>query len=501
MIETKEQLIEIVKAILEKKAFSQKAKENLLMSIVFAYEFYRPPKYIKTSRDEYIMEYLKVLEDMRGYAIVELEELNEENEVSEEFRTSIKKSETGDGNLDFIDGKYIPCEKGAYKCTCKGFAWNREKMIFTLNEHHYAAEMETIHHEMTHLTEGKYPFLISSSIPFSFELRKMLYEGRAATRESYIQTATSYVQIEVLEDSNTSYKIESLYSYPLYNKLYQTLQLIFGEEFLEEMSKNEEREFDMIEEMKKRFPEFPVHEIISHIIYILSCTSKDSHNILATSIHYFARNHSKNIEGLQEKILSENRNLNFCRNALKESQEKEREIKATLESPEKLKEEYQKAKENAKMDIIAMYKEGYYKEKAYREELARLEQEGTLEYYIEVKKQELIDNKRYQEATEKSIEEAIQNLERLRAEKAALESNQFAFVLEKICLKQPSLGASFSFLEEIALKKIREEESALSEEERTTSEKQDKLLDKIKKLLELKERTYAITQKKASLVS
>lgn len=199
--------------------------------------------------------------------------------------------------------------------------------------------------------------------------------------------------------------------------------------------------------------------------------------------------------------MSENRNLNFCRNALKESQEKEREIKATLESPEKLKEEYQKAKENAKMDIIAMYKEGYYKEKAYREELARLEQEGTLEYYIEVKKQELIDNKRYQEATEKSIEEAIQNLERLRAEKAALESNQFAFVLEKICLKQPSLGASFSFLEEIALKKIREEESALSEEERTTSEKQDKLLDKIKKLLELKERTYAITQKKASLVS
>ena len=70
-----------------------------------------------------------------------------------------------------------------------------------------------------------------------------------------------------------------------------------------------------------------------------------------------------------------------------------------------------------------------------------------------------------------------------------------------ICLKNPSLEASFSFLENTVLEKIQGEYAKLSDEEKE-SEKGSVLLAQIQKLFDLKEHTIIVDEKqKTSIVS
>lgn len=483
MIETKakQEFIEKVSEILSRKNFTEKAKDNLLKAFLFALENYHPPKYIKTTLQEYIKSYLQVLEELNGYATIELSELNEENEAAEYFRESIRENTSQTGNLDYVDGKYIPSENGKFECACKGYAQNSEKQFFSLNENNPIEEIITIIHEMTHLTEGKYPFLVDSDVPLSFDLRKMFSEGRAATKEGYIKEAVSYVETEYIESSMDFYRFQSKCSYPLYHQLYQTLQIILGDEFLEEMSKNMDVQMDMITGARKRFPDIPVDEIFAHLVYILSCKSKVEHSVLVGAIHDCARVHSKKLEAVQEQIMAENRNLEFCKNSFHEAKGEEERIRLMLETPDVLKEEYEKARKKERKHIEELFQEGHYDEATYRSELKKLEQVGTIEYYREIQMRELTNIKDMQEWTKSSINECMESIKELEAKKRELESNHFALVLERVCLKNPSLNASLTFLQETALSMIQEESKGMTEKD----EQYAITLDKMKTLFEI----------------
>ena len=338
-----------IEKILSKKKFTEEAKNKLLQSILFVYDNYNPPKYIRKTREEYINEYLRVLENMNGYAVVDLNEINDSNEVSTYFKKEILKSSTRSGNLDFINGKYVPTQNGEFYCSCKGFAWSREKMMFSLDEGNILEELMTIHHEMTHLSEGERPFSLGSQVPLSFELRKMFLEGHAVTREANIKTSSDYYQIERISDQSSSFKIESEQSYPLYGKLYQTLELIFGVDVLEEFASNNNREFDMFEELKKRFPELPVNEIFAHLIYVISCKENTEKKVLIDAI--------KNIDSFRALILSrevvginreEQTIANLEQSILGKQSEIER-LTALLNNPEKLQANFKKNVKQSKM--------------------------------------------------------------------------------------------------------------------------------------------------------
>ncbi len=499
MIESKEVLVKRLSEILSKKSFTPKAKDCLLRSILFAYTFYNPPKYIRQTRDEYISEYLKVLENMNGYAVIELSDINAQNESAEYFRENIKKSQFNRGNLELVDGRYIPVQNGSYYCSCKGYTWNKEKMMFMLDENNPIEEVSTIHHEMTHLSEGACPFPLNSAIPFSFEVRKMLYEGRATTRESYVYASSSNtIQEEMLEDGVATYQVVSECSYPLYGKLYQLLQIIFGDEILEKFSKNDDIKNNFINELKELYPNIAVEELFSHIIYILSCSSKKNREALASSVHHFARSHAKKIEWVSNEIKEVQTYIDREQQTIEQLKKEEQELRQVLITPELLQAEYEKDVTQAKEDIEALYKDGSYTEEEYKEELNVLEAQGTLEYYKESKQYELEIIKSRQESLQQQIKEDIEKIAPLKEELQQLEQNQFPMILERVCLKNPSLDSAFSYIEELALRLIQEERKGIQE----TDSQYEAILDKVRILLQLKERTVLTkTQKNASLVS
>lgn len=494
MIETKEKLIEKVSEILSRKSFTEKAKRNLLRVIVFLFESYSPPQYVQTSKNEYIMTYLKVLENMNGYTVIELSEINDSNEISTFFRNDIVKSPTHSGNLDLVDGKYVPVQNGEYFCSCKGFAWKKEQMIFSLGENDIVREIVTVHHEMTHLTEGNNTFPINSEIPFSYELRKMLYEGRAATHESYISSTFSNVQVNNLEEGISEYQILSNCSYPLYGKLYQILQILFGDEVLEEMAKNDDLEMDMIKELEQRYPNISVQEVFSHLIYILSCKSKESQDGLLNAIDYYKNIQLKKIKWKTATIESQIGFKQSNESYLKTLKKEEESYIQLLGNSTFLKQKHEIACQDEITTIEKLYQDGSYTEEQYQQEMESFKQEGTLEYYKRAKEQELQNNRDEQERIKKSIIELEDNIQELQLEKVALEQNQFSLFLERICLKNPSLYSSFFYLENLAIERVCDERKRMSEGDNGNT----MLLDKIRVLMEWKKNTIVISEEKTT---
>lgn len=273
-----------VNEILATKKFTQQAKEYLLQTMMLIWKQYDPPKYITTTKEQYINEYLEVLKKMNGCAIVKIEDLNLPIEAIQEFRQSIKEVPAGTGNIAIVDKKYIKSEKGSYECLCGGYAIQSDQGIFILEKEDLLRLFSTCHHEMTHLKQSHYSFLVNSCVPMAFELREMLYEGHAATHQSYLKLDYSYSQVTKVSDENFTIEILNDYSYPLYSYLYRILQLIFGAEILEQISKNNEKNKDMIEILKQNNANIPVETIFSHIIYILSCYKNVSGDTLRISI-------------------------------------------------------------------------------------------------------------------------------------------------------------------------------------------------------------------------
>lgn len=491
-----------IEKILSKKKFTEEAKNKLLQSILFVYDNYNPSKYIRKTREEYIKEYLRVLENMNGYAVIKLEELNlDYYEPINDFRESITKVTNRSGNLEYVNGEYVPVQNGSYVCLTKGMAYCSDRTMYSLDEENILEELMTIHHEMTHLSEGERPFSLGSQVPLSFELRKMFIEGRAVTREANIKTSSDYYQIERISDQNSSFKIESEQSYPLYGKLYQTLELIFGVDVLEEFASNNNREFDMFEELKKRFPELPVNEIFAHLIYVISCKENTEKKVLIKAI--------KNIDSFRALILSrevveinreEQTIANLEQSILGKQSEIERLI-ALFNNPEKLQSQFQKECEAIKNEIEEWHRAKEITEEEYQKMTKEFEIEATLENYSNVKKQELEQTVEDKKREEELLKNSRETLSKLNTEYQMLLQDDFGKVLEQICIQSPSLESSFSFLEKTALEKIRGEYSRLSDEDKK-GEKGSILLAQIQKLFDLKEYTRIVDEKqKSSLVS
>ncbi len=487
-----------IEEILSRKIFTEEAKNKLLQSILFVYDNYNPPKYYRKTREEYVNEYLRVLENMNGYAVIKLEELNlDYYEPITIFRNDIEKVTDGRGNLEYENGTYIPSKNGSYVCLCKGLAFHHDNTMYTLDEGNIYKELMTIHHEMTHLGEGERPFLLGSQVPLSFELREMLVEGRAVTREANINTSNDYYQIERISDQNSSFKIESERAYPLYGKLYQTLELIFGGDVLEELALNNNREFDMLEELRKRFPEISVDVIFAHIIYIISCKENVDKKNIENAIDHM----NWKLKALIEKYNNDLENSKYLEGSILQQQLEIEQGTALLNNQTLLQEEFQKKCETIKQEIEEWYKRGEISEVEYQQEMKEFEIEATLENYRSIKEQELNQSIENKKREEESLQQLKETLSELYEEIQRDSKNKFGIILEVICLKNPSLEASFSFLENTVLEKIQGEYAKLSDEEKE-SEKGSVLLAQIQKLFDLKEHTIIVDEKqKTSIVS
>lgn len=449
-----------VNEILATKNFTQQAKEYLLQTMILIWKQYEPPKYISTSKEQYISGYLEVLKNMNGCAIVKIEDLNLPIEAMQEFCQCIREVPAGTGNIEVIDNKYIKSNKGSYECFCGGYATPSNQEIFILEEENLVRLFSTFHHEMTHLKQGRYPFLVNSSVPIAFELREMLYEGHAAVHQSYLKLNHSYSQVTEIRDPNATIEIQNEYSYPLYSYLYRTLQLLFKDELLEQLSKNNDNKKDMITILKQNYPKIPVETIFSHIIYILSCYKKVSQDTLRKS---FSNYHDtlELWENVQKKIEQE---ILEREQKLQKIKTREFELKSLLGDFRKLEREYQSEKEDIKKDCEEYYKSGNWSYQEYQQEMQELETYGTLEYYRETREADLETVKTQREEMEIEVSTLRFKLQELIQAKAD-EVNMLPY-LEEVCLKNPSLEQSFGFLEDFVFQYLQSEYANLSLEEK-----------------------------------
>lgn len=452
MSHEKEQLIARIDQILSTKHFTEQAKKNLRNTIILMYNRYIQPSYIKRTRTEMIEEYLHVLETMNGYAIIKLDELNLDNEASRVFREDIKASKNKTGNLELIDGKYVPTPNGSYYCSCLGFTWKHEGMIFSLEQLDPLSECTTVLHEMTHLEEGRLSFLLNSSIPMSFEIRKMLYEGRAATRETMLHLDSVTYQIDEVSDKNSTLEITANTSYPTYSNLYQMLQILFGDEILEELAKNNDSTMDSFQMLKSRFPQLPVDKIFAHIIYILNCYHQKRPDVLISAIHHWTSQKLCELSFIASQISYIEDDIQSIKKVTERRQTEMIQLKQLLENPEKLANALAQEKEEAIKEVEKSYQSQELSEEEYRKERSEIEEYGTLENYRQIQEKYLKSLSDNQTRSSKKIQELKSQLKELYDSKNKIEEDQFCFWLEQICLKNPSLETSFAFLIMITIK-------------------------------------------------
>lgn len=460
LLEQREQIIIVLSKILSEKDFSDKAKLYLFQTILLIFDYYNPPLYVRTTREEYLKEYLRVLQELKEYKIVELIEINDLNKISREFRKDIKHSNNKTGNLEKIDGRYVPVLNGSYYCETKGFANYHKKSIFILDEGDSLELLSTCHHEMTHLREGNNPFPLNSKIPLSFDLRQMFYEGHAATHESYLNLDMTKNCFSFLCNEVTEIEIESMFSYPLYGVLYELFQLIFGVEILEELCRNNDK-LDMFKILKEQYPDIPVEKIFAHLTYIICC-SKDEYEdkeALRKALYYYQKYRHQQKEKLNSQII---KNKKITIKTVKQVEEKERkidELEMMLSSPENLQKSflhrYQVFKKKLAMDL----KRGQLSKTQYKKALLYFEESATLPNYLEVQKQKLTQLREELFELQQVLDEQLKLIQK----KKYLEQDQYDIAIKEICFDNPSLRNSFEFLEKVANINIQKEYASLPE--------------------------------------
>ncbi len=461
LLKQREQITIVLSNILSEKNFSDKAKSYLFQTFLLIFDHYEPPLYIRTPRDEYVKEYLRILQELKEYKIVELSEINDFNRIAKEFRKDVKRSNNKTGNLEKIDGRYVPALNGSYYCITKGFADLYGKSILTLDEGEYLELLLTCYHEMTHLSEGEKPFPLSSKIPLSFELREMFYEGRAAIRESYLNLNMSKSCFSFLCDEVTEIEIESMFSYPLYEVLYQLLQLIFGVEILEELSHNNDDKLDMFNVLKEQFPEIPVEEIFAHLTYIVNCSKEkyEDKEILRKALLHYRKYKYQQKEKLDNQI---RKNKKIVIKTAGQIQEKERKINGLemmLSNSENLQKSFRYHCQAFKKELEMNLKQGRLSEVQYQKSLLEFKRSATLPNYLEVQKQKLVDLRKELFELQQILEEQLELVRR----KKDVEEDQYDMAIKEICFDNPSLRNSFGFLEKIANMSIQREYASLPE--------------------------------------
>ena len=118
-----EKLQHEIEKILSKKKFTEEAKNKLLQSILFVYNnyniFFTTDNINKMGKDFIYWQFWKSF-------------------------------------LKFF--KHIKFSIIVWVCLTKGMAYCSERTMYSLDEGNILEELMTIHHEMTHLSEGERPF-------------------------------------------------------------------------------------------------------------------------------------------------------------------------------------------------------------------------------------------------------------------------------------------------------------------------------------------------------
>ena len=324
------QLENQIKEILKPKPFSEKSKDDILQIFLLTQDYYKSPEYITESKEQFITSLLAVLKKLKGYGIIELADLNSSNPIAKEFRTSIQKVNTMKGNLNYVDGRYVPSKVGAYCCSVLGIAWYEEKRIFVLDEGNFQERVTTLCHEMMHLEEGNNSFPLPLMMPLSFEISEMWREGRATTRESYLAFEKVDTYKQEISDQSHTFIIKSYHSYPIYGKLYQTLQIIFGDDILERMGKNNDENEDMYEILKQKYKDLPVEHIFAHIIYILSCYNHIQSDVIIQAIKNYAQFQKEEMDWLQIDLIVKEGEVSKQEDIISNYQKQEQELKQLL---------------------------------------------------------------------------------------------------------------------------------------------------------------------------
>ena len=207
------------------------------------------------------------------------------------------------------------------------------------------------------------------------------------------------------------------------------------------------------------------------------------------------------LKALIEKYNNDLENSKYLEGSILQQQLEIEQGTALLNNQTLLQEEFQKKCETIKQEIEEWYKRGEISEVEYQQEMKEFEIEATLENYRSIKEQELNQSIENKKREEESLQQLKETLSELYEEIQRDSKNKFGIILEVICLKNPSLEASFSFLENTVLEKIQGEYAKLSDEEKE-SEKGSVLLAQIQKLFDLKEHTIIVDEKqKTSIVS
>lgn len=447
------QLENQIKDILKGKPFSEKAKDDVLQMFLRIQDCYQSPDYITETKEQFMTSLLVVLKELKGCGLVELNALNGSNPIVEEFRTGIKKTNTRRGNLNYVDGRYVPSEAGAYYCSLLGFTWYEEKRIFVLDEGRSQERLTTLCHEMTHLEEGIYSFPLSRMMPFSFEISEMCREGRATTRESYLGFERNTAYEQRISDQSNSFVIKSDHSYPIYGKLYQTLQIIFGDSILEEMGKNNEETEDMYEILKQKYKELPIEHIFAHIIYILSCYNHVQPDDIIQAIKVYTQFRKEEIEWFQIDLIVKESEISKKQREMLNYKSQENELKQLLENPNKLNQNFLEEKEYDLYQTEAAYKKGTISEAIYKERVEMI-QKTTLEEYRYMQEYALQIIQDSQSITQKELSRLHASLLRLKERIDMLKEDHLELILEEVCIRNPSLQGSFEYLEMVAFKKV-----------------------------------------------
>lgn len=454
MNQERKKIIESVQKILSTKYFPHEEKQMLLNIFLYIYDHYDPPKYAKISKLDYIEEYLKILESMKGFTIFHLEDLNLPIDAIEAFRDDIKEAQNHDGNLELIDGKYVPALNGSYYCSCKGLAWRKEKFMFVLDEGYVVDKLMAGYHEMTHLGEGEIPFPIKSNLPLCFEFRKMCYEGHAATRESYLDVSNGELQISSIKEGSQEIAILSKFSYPLYSTLYQFLQFIFGIDILEKFCQNNDGEVDMLDTLKEEYPDLPVEEIYAHCIYLLSRENEYDGLSLERAINFYQQRRFELLRHANEQYQQMKELENIQKERMKECKMKERDLKEQLQNPKKLEHEYLIQLHSILKKEKDAYEQGRITEVEYQTFLKEIK-ERTIEEYRTIQENCFVQIQKEIQSLKIQLVMLQNSLQTLSLTRKELKQNSFPKILRSVCLEKASISSSFEFLYQIALRSIK----------------------------------------------
>lgn len=447
----REQLKAKVIQILNSKEFGTQEKKNLLQMMLFIYDHYKPPLYIKISKTEYLNKYLKILEKMKQYKIVNLEELNEQNSIAQIFRGEIRDSKEQIGNLELVNGRYVRSDHGSYYCSLSGLAEKSAGAIFTLDKDNLLETLSTCHHEMTHLGEGKSPFSLNSAFPMSYEFRKMCVEGRAIIHQGYLDLEGPFYK-EQVEDQYSTFEVVFKHGYALYGNLYRMMQILFGDEILEELSENNDSELDMIEILSEKFPNLPVEQFFAHIFYILSCFDKKKTEDFALSLYYYQDFQKSKREQLDNQYVDYEELILEKNEKLEVTKELKQKLVHILNDPKSLNEEYQREyflmKTNLEKDCL----EGIISKEEYEEEMRSF----TLENYQTFLEIDLENGNQSLQRLNQTISSLQIEFQKVVKRKTYLENSHLLSFFKEVCFDNPSLENSFVFIGKTCMNNIKE---------------------------------------------